>query len=144
MKKSFDVLEKYNQPEYEANKIDKFLKGIRNENHRNENHKVVNVVSIARTMANLNTFQLVQEFISNQLKSIFPPQEIQQDGKRGGRRSVALTKKQKKKAAKRKAAHIAKIPLMIGKRMVYSFRVMLIIIPTKTSMRSVKIPEMRS
>ena len=28
MKRNYDVLEKYNQPEYEANKIDTFLKGI--------------------------------------------------------------------------------------------------------------------
>ena len=109
MKKNYDVLEKYNQPEYEANKIDTFLKGI-----RNENNKVVNVVSIARTMVNLNTFQLVQEFISNQLKTIFPPHEIQQAGKRnerGGRRGVSATKKSKKKAAKRKAARIAKLSI---------------------------------
>ncbi|GFH50448.1 hypothetical protein CTEN210_06924 [Chaetoceros tenuissimus] len=106
MKKNYDVLEKYNQPEYEANKIDTFLKGI-----RNENNKVVNVVSIARTMANLNTFQLVQEFISNQLKTIFPPHEIQQGGKKGGRRGVAATKKKKQRAAKRKAACISKLSI---------------------------------
>ncbi|GFH48999.1 Blackbeard [Chaetoceros tenuissimus] len=106
MKKNYDVLEKYNQLEYEANKIDTFLKGI-----RNENNKVVNVVSIAKTMANLNTFQLVQEFISNQLKTIFPPHEIQQGGKKGGRRGVAASKKQKKKATKQRAARIAKISI---------------------------------
>ncbi|GFH48949.1 hypothetical protein CTEN210_05425 [Chaetoceros tenuissimus] len=107
MKKNYDVLEKYNQPEYEANKIDTFLKGI-----RNENNKVVNVVSIARTMANLNTFQLVQEFISNQLKSNFPPQEIQQGVKKGGGRcGVSAAKKRRQKAAKRKASRIAKLSI---------------------------------
>ena len=69
------------------------------------------MVSIARTMANLNTFQLVQEFISNQLKSIFPPQEIQQGVKKGGgRRGVSAAKKRKQKAAKRKA-RIAKLSI---------------------------------
>ncbi|GFH50681.1 predicted protein [Chaetoceros tenuissimus] len=62
-------------------------------------------------MANLNTFQLVQEFISNQLKSIFPPQEIHAAKK--GRR-VAVTKRQKKQAKqarKHKAACIAKLSI---------------------------------
>jgi hypothetical protein len=106
MKKNYDVLQKYNQLEYEANKIDTFLKGI-----RNENNKVINVVSIAPTMANLNTFQLVQEFISNQFQTIFPPSEIQQGGKKGGRGGVAATKKKKQKAAKRKAARISKLSI---------------------------------
>ena len=61
-------------------------------------------------MANLNTFQLVQEFISNQLKTIFPPQEVQPTSKKV--RRVAATKKQRKKAAKRKAHCIAKISII--------------------------------
>ncbi|GFH50599.1 hypothetical protein CTEN210_07075 [Chaetoceros tenuissimus] len=69
MKKNYDVLEKYYQPEYEANKIETFLKGI-----RNENNKI-------------------------------------QGGKKGGRRSVAATKKKKQKAAKCKAARIAKLSI---------------------------------
>ena len=102
MKKSFDTLEKYHQPEYESNKIDKFLKGI-----RNENNKVVNVVSIARTRNDLDTFQLVQEFLSNQLKSIFPPKEVQPVPKKPRRVAAA---QRRKKAAKRRA-RIAKISI---------------------------------
>ena len=103
MKKSYDTLEKYRQPEYEANKIDKFLRGI-----RNENSKVVNVVSIARTRDDLSTFQLVQEFMSNQLKSIFPPREVQPVIKKPRRVSAA---QKKKKVAKRRA-RIAKISIV--------------------------------
>ena len=48
LKRSYDTLEKYDQPEYKTNKIDKFLRGI-----PNVNNKVVNVVSIARTRDDL-------------------------------------------------------------------------------------------
>ena len=105
MKKSYDVLEKYDQPEYEPNKIDKFLKGI-----RNENRKVMNVVSIAQTLDNLNTFQLVQEFVSNQLKTIFPPKENQPVLKKNNCHVSAA--KRKAKAAKHKVCiAIAKISI---------------------------------
>jgi len=107
MKKHYDVLEKYHQPEYEANKIDAFLKGI-----RNDNIKVINAVSIARTRPDLNTFQLVQEFISNQFKTIFPPMEIQPPVKKNGRRVSAA---RRKKVTKRKTARVSKVTI-IGRK----------------------------
>ena len=77
---------------------------------------MVNVVSIARTRNDLDTFQLVQEFMSNQLKSIFPPKEVQLVVKKSRHVSAA----QKKKKAAKHIARIAKISIIGRKEMVSS------------------------
>ena len=72
----------------------------------------MSLVSIARTRIDLNTFQLVQKFMSNQLKAIFPKKEIQPVVKKSRHISAA---QKKKKATKRRA-----LKLLVGRKMVSS------------------------